>query len=155
MGNAKQTAAFYTSRFGFEYYAYKGLETGERGVASHVVKNAEGSIFVFCSVYQQDSNKEMNNHLVKHGDGVRDVAFTVEDSRAIYAYAVKGGAVSVMGPTELKDEHGTVIISTVRTYGDTTHTFVERKNYKGLFMPGFTAHYHKEAFNKLLNPIRF
>lgn len=81
--------------------------------------------------------------MVKHGDGVRDIAFTVEDSRAIYDYAVKGGAVSIMGPTELKDEHGTVIISTVRTYGETTHTFVERKNYNGLFMPGFSPHYLK------------
>ncbi len=117
VGNAKQTASFYTSRFGFDYFAYKGLETGERSVASHVVRNAEGSIFVFCSVYQQDSNEDMNRHLVKHGDGVRDIAFTVEDSKAIYDFAMKNGAVSVFAPRELKDENGTVIISSVRTYG--------------------------------------
>ncbi len=117
VGNAKQTASFYTSRFGFDYFAYKGLETGERSVASHVVKNAEGSIFVFCSVYQQDSNEDMNRHLVKHGDGVRDIAFTVEDSKAIYDFAMKNGAVSVFAPRELKDENGSVIISSVRTYG--------------------------------------
>lgn len=85
----------------------------------------------------------MNRHLVKHGDGVKDVAFTVQDCRAIYDYAVKGGAVSVHAPTELKDEHGSVIISTVQTYGQTTHTFIQRKNYKGLFLPGFTPHYMK------------
>ena len=155
VGNAKQTASFYTSRFGFEYFAYKGLETGERGVASHVVKNADGSIFVFCSVYQQDSNQEMNHHLVKHGDGVKDIAFTVEDSRAIYDFAIKNGAVSVRAPVEIKDENGTVVLSSVRTYGDTTHTFVERKNYKGLFLPGFVPHYMKEKFNDILKPIRF
>ena len=72
---------------------------------------------MFCSVYQQDSNEEMNRHLVKHGDGVRDIAFTVEDSRAIYDFAMKNGAVSVFAPKELKDEHGTVVVSSVRTYG--------------------------------------
>lgn len=97
----------------------------------------------------------MNHHLVKHGDGVKDIAFTVEDSRAIYDFAVKNGAVSVRAPVELKDENGTVVLSSVRTYGDTTHTFVERKNYKGLFLPGFAPHYMKEKFNDILKPIRF
>jgi 4-hydroxyphenylpyruvate dioxygenase len=97
----------------------------------------------------------MNKHFVKHGDGVRDVAFTVEDARAIYDFAIKGGAIPVYPPTELKDENGTVVISSVKTYGDTTHTFVERKNYKGLFLPGFVPHYHKEAFNTKMDPICF
>jgi 4-hydroxyphenylpyruvate dioxygenase len=66
----------------------------------------------------------MNHHILKHGDGVRDIAFTVEDATAIYDYAIKGGAVSVFPPTELKDENGVVILSSVRTYGETTHTFV-------------------------------
>jgi 4-hydroxyphenylpyruvate dioxygenase len=85
----------------------------------------------------------MNNHLTKHGDGAKDISFTVEDCRAIYARAIKGGAVSVYGPTELKDEHGTVVLSSIKTYGDTTHTFIERKNYKGLFLPGYTVHPNK------------
>lgn len=97
----------------------------------------------------------MNRHLVKHGDGVRDVAFTVEDSRAVYERAIKGGAVSINPPTELKDENGVAIISTVKTYGDTTHTFVERKNYKGLFLPGYQPHYFSESLNKLIKPICF
>jgi 4-hydroxyphenylpyruvate dioxygenase len=95
VGNAKQAASYYTSRFGFDFLAYKGLETGDRKVATHVVRNAEGTTFVFCSVYHKDSSEEMNNHLINHGDGVRDIAFTVEDSRAIYGYAIKNGAISV------------------------------------------------------------
>lgn len=85
----------------------------------------------------------MNRHIVKHGDAVRDVAFTVENTKAIYENAIKGGASSIMAPIELKDENGIVIIASVKTYGDTTHTFVERTNYKGLFLPGFIPHYNK------------
>lgn len=85
----------------------------------------------------------MNKHLIRHGDGVRDVAFTVDDATAIYEYSIKNGATSVHPPTKLEDKDGQVVISTIKTYGDTTHTFVERKNYKGLFLPGFNAHYHK------------
>lgn len=84
VGNAKQAASFYTSRFGFDYLAYKGLETGERNFASHVIRNGQGATFIFCSVYKQDSCETMNKHLVKHGDGVRDVAFNVENTKAIY-----------------------------------------------------------------------
>lgn len=77
VGNAKQAASFYTSRFGFEYLAYKGLETGDRVVASHVIRNHEGATFVFCSVYNRNSSEEMNNHFIQHGDGVKDIALTV------------------------------------------------------------------------------
>jgi 4-hydroxyphenylpyruvate dioxygenase len=124
VGNAKQAAAYYTSRFGFEYLAYKGLETGERGVASHVVSHNDGTVFVFSSVYHKDSNKEMNDHLINHGDGVKDIALTVENARATHDHAVKNGGVSVLAPTEFSDENGTVVMATVRTYGDTVHTFV-------------------------------
>lgn len=155
VGNARQAAAYYTSRFGFEYYAYKGLETGQRSVASHVIRNNEGSTFVLCSVYHEDSNETMNKHLVKHGDGVRDIAFTVEDATAIYDYSVKNGATGIQAPTKIEDKDGYVIYSTIKTYGDTTHTFIERKNYKGLFLPGFQAHYLTEAINKAFKPIKF
>lgn len=84
----------------------------------------------------------MNHHLIKHGDGVRDIALTVDDSNAVYDYAIKNGATSIKPPTKLEDKDGHVIVSTIKTYGDTTHTFVERKNYKGLFMPGYQPHYH-------------
>lgn len=154
MGNAKQAASYYTSRFGFEYLAYKGLETGDRSVVSHVVRNHEDTTFVFCSAYNRDSSEEMNRHLVEHGDGVKDIALRVEDARAVYDYAIKNGAVSVRAPYELSDEHGVVVLSTIKTYGDTVHTFVERKNYKGPFLPGYRAHHLTENLNKLLRPIR-
>lgn len=89
VGNAKQAASYYTSRFGFEYFAYKGLETGERKIASHAVRNHEGAIFVLCSVYHKDSDETMNEHLINHGDGVRDVAFAVENATAVYENAIK------------------------------------------------------------------
>lgn len=83
--------------------------------------------------------EDMSIHLMKHGDGVRDVAFEVDDCRGIYAEAVKRGAESVRAPTELKDEHGVCWIASVRTYGDTVHSFVECRDYKGVFLPGFQA----------------
>lgn len=93
--------------------------------------------------------------MINHGDGVRDVAFSVENSTAVYENAIKNGAVSIRPPCKLEDNDGYVIVSSVKTYGDTTHTFIERTNYKGLFLPGFQPHYHKEALNNLLNPIKF
>lgn len=90
----------------------------------------------------------MNEHLINHGDGVKDIALTVENATATYDHAIKNGGVSVMVPTEFKDEHGSVVMSSVKTYGDTIHTFVERHNYKGLFLPGFKPHHLKEALNQ-------
>ena len=80
---------------------------------------------------------EMAAFAAKHGDAVKDVAFQVDNCRAIYDVAVKRGAVSVKEPYELKDEHGVVVLATIKTYGDCTHTFVERQHYKGVFLPGF------------------
>jgi 4-hydroxyphenylpyruvate dioxygenase len=143
VGNAKQAASYYTSRFGFDYLAYKGLETGERKCAYHVIRNHQGPIFVLCSPYNEDSNADMNKHLVKHGDGVRDIAFTVENATAIYEHATKNGGIGVQKPTKTEDKDGYVITSTIKTYGDTTHTFVERQHYKGLFLPGYNPHHLK------------
>jgi len=92
---------------------------------------------------------------VKHGDGVRDVAFAVEDCKAIFERAIKGGAKVVYEPTELKDENGVVLVASVCTYGETTHTFVERTNYKGLFLPGYRPHHLKESFNSKCEPVKF
>lgn len=85
----------------------------------------------------------MNKHLTQHGDGVRDVAFSVDDATAIYDYSVKNGATSVHPPQKIEDSNGYIIFSTIKTYGDTTHTFIERKHYKGIFLPGYVPHYHK------------
>lgn len=93
--------------------------------------------------------------MIKHGDGVKDIAFLVEDAKAIYEHAVAHGAGSVYPPKQLTDEHGTVILSSIKTYGDTTHTFVQRNNYIGVFLPGFKAHTSKEGINSLVAPIKF
>jgi 4-hydroxyphenylpyruvate dioxygenase len=151
VGNAKQAAAYYTSRFGFEYFAYQGLETGNRQEAAHVLKQ-DKIFFVFKSSYGpfEDKENEISKHVSKHGDGVRDIAFTVDDSKKIYEKAMERGAISIMEPKVLEDEHGKVVISSVKTYGDTVHTFVERKNYKGPFLPGYKEHYNKEVLNEFL-----
>ncbi|XP_077895356.1 4-hydroxyphenylpyruvate dioxygenase isoform X2 [Ictidomys tridecemlineatus] len=113
VGNAKQAASFYCSKMGFEPLAYRGLETGSRQVVSHVVKQGK-IVFVFSSALNP-WNKEMGDHLVKHGDGVKDVAFEVEDCDYIVQY------------------------------GDTTHTLVEKTNYTGRFLPGFEAPLLKDS----------
>ena len=89
--------------------------------------------------------KELENH----GDGVKDVAFLVDDAAGIYNKAVQRGAKGVKPPEELKDENGSVVVATVQTYGDTCHTFVERRDYKGVFLPGFRKHHLKEPYNEL------
>lgn len=151
VGNAKQAASYYTSRFGFDYVAYQGLETGERKVATHVVKKNE-ILFAFSSSYGpfEDKENEIGQHLLKHGDGVKDIAFTVDDAKGIYEKAVSRGAKSVQEPKTLKDENGTVIVSSVQTYGDTIHTFVQRVDYKGPFLPGFKEHYLRDPINDVL-----
>lgn len=135
VGNAKQAADWYIARFGFSRIAYKGLETGHRDRVEHVIRQ-NNTTFSFVSPYTTD-DAEFTAHLGKHGDGVKDIAFTVDDVRGVYDVAVKSGGQVVREPFELKDEHGTVVLATIKTYGDTTHTFVERKNYKGAFLPGY------------------
>ncbi len=90
----------------------------------------------------------MNAHIAKHGDGVKDVAFTVDDAAGIYHKAVERGAHSVSPPQTYTDEHGSVVLASVKTYGDTIHTFVQRVDYKGPFLPGYKAHHYKEALNE-------
>lgn len=153
VGNAKQTSAWYTSRLGFEYYAYKGLETGERKTVSHVVKNGK-IIFEFMSSLEPSDPMGIGEHIKVHGDGVKDVAFHVDDAVGIYEKAIKRGAKSVREPQTLTDDDGSVIIATVRTYGDTDHTFVQRNDYKGFFMPGYKQHPKKEVFNEAYPPIK-
>eukprot|EP00731_Ephydatia_muelleri_P023061 Em0015g644a len=150
VGNAKQAASFYCTRMGFEPFAYKGLETGERGVVSHAVKQNK-IIFVFKSPLNP-GNQEMGQHLITHGDGVKDVAFSVEDCKALVEKARQRGGKVVHEVWEESDEQGTVIMATVQTYGDTTHTFVERTNYKGLFLPGYKGPLHQDCLLPTLPP---
>jgi len=139
VGNAKQAASYYCARMGFEPFAYKGLETGNRDVACHAVRQNETK-FVFKSSYEpnSDTTKEMGEHLTLHGDGVKDVSFAVEDLDGIIEKAKQRGVKVVREIWTEWDEHGTVRFARVQTYGDTTHTFIEfPPNYKGLFLPNY------------------
>ncbi|KAL0075177.1 4-hydroxyphenylpyruvate dioxygenase [Phycomyces blakesleeanus] len=134
--NAKQAASFYCTRLGFKHVAYRGLETGSREVASHVVKQGE-AIFVFESPIHPESMVDMAAEIARRGDAVKDVAFNVTNCRAVYEKAISRGAISVKAPEEITDEDGTVVMATLATYGDVHHTLIERTKYKGVFLPGF------------------
>ncbi|XP_008559279.1 4-hydroxyphenylpyruvate dioxygenase [Microplitis demolitor] len=151
VGNAKQAAGFYCARFGFEPLGYRGLETGSRKLASHAVKQNK-IVFVFESAYEPD-DKEMSQHLARHGDGVRDIAFSVEDIDTIVRIAKQRGAKIVKDIWEEKDEHGTVRMATVQTFGDTLHTFVDRTKYHGHFLPGY-ADVQPDPITRLLPPTK-
>jgi 4-hydroxyphenylpyruvate dioxygenase len=134
VGNAKQSQLFYRAAFGFKLVAYRGPETGVRDRASYLLE--QGKIRLVLTT-PMGPEGEIAAHIALHGDGVRDMAFWVDDCRDAYAKAIARGAVSVQEPTVMKDEGGEVIIAGIRTYGDTIHSIVERRNYKGIFLPGF------------------
>ncbi len=136
VGNAKQSAHFYKTAFGFQSVAYAGPETGVRDRVSHVLQQDKIRL-VLTTALQPDS--EINDHYVKHGDGVKVLALWVDDARSAYEETVKRGAKSYLEPEVLEDEFGTVVRSGIHTYGDTVHLFIERNNYTGAFMPGFKA----------------
>jgi 4-hydroxyphenylpyruvate dioxygenase len=154
VGNAKQAAGFYATFFGFKTVAYRGLETGSRYFASYVVANNDVR-FVFTSPIRSAKHlpqddpispedrallREMHEHLEKHGDAVKDVAFEVDSVDGVYEKAVAEGADAVQPPmTTGSKEHGHVRTAVIRTYGDTTHTLIARQNYRGAFLPGFRA----------------
>jgi 4-hydroxyphenylpyruvate dioxygenase len=126
------------------------LETGVRDVVSHVVRQ-NNITFVFQSPLNP-SNKEMGDHQSLHGDGVKDIAFTVDDARGLWKNCVLRGGKSIREPWEERDENGVVIMATIGTYGDTVHTFVERKNYHGDFLPNFIRLPFKDPLEKTLPP---
>ncbi|WP_353088470.1 4-hydroxyphenylpyruvate dioxygenase [Flavobacterium sp.] len=134
VGNAKQSAHFYKTAFGFQSLAYKGLETGSRDAVSYVLQQGKIRLVLTTPL---NSDSLINDHLRKHGDGVKVVALWVEDARSAWEETTKRGARSFMEPTVEKDAHGEVIRSGIYTYGETVHVFVERKNYAGTFLPGF------------------
>lgn len=153
VGNAKQAAFFYSTRFGMEIIGYRGLETGSRDVVSYALRSND-IIFVLQSALNPD-NKPFSEFLGKHGDGVKDVAFTVDDARVVWKRAVERGARSVREPWEEADEHGTVVFATIATYGDTEHTFVQRAGYvKGSFLPGYKVPESRDPLSALLGPTK-
>ncbi len=134
VGNAKQSAHFYKTAFGFQSHAYKGLETGSKDHVSYVLKQDKIRIVLTTPL---TSKSPINDHIVKHGDGVKVIALWVDDARSAYEETTKRGAKSYMEPVVEKDEHGEVVRAGIYTYGETVHMFVERKNYTGAFLPGF------------------
>ncbi|MEH7347002.1 4-hydroxyphenylpyruvate dioxygenase [Bacillus sp. JJ1532] len=133
-GNAKQSCYFFCSAFGFKPVAYSGLETGNRETVSYVLQQRKIRLVITGSLTEAS---RVSSFVKKHGDGVKDVALTVDDVEKAYKEAVSRGAIEIMPPFEIKDEHGTVKKAVIGTYGDTIHTLVERNNYKGVFMPGY------------------
>lgn len=134
VGNAKQAAHFYKTAFGFQSHAYAGLETGMKDRVSYVLKQDKIRLVLTTAL---NSESPIGDHVKKHGDGVKIVALWVEDARSAYAETTKRGAKSFQEPIVTKDEHGEVVTAGIYTYGETVHMFVERKNYKGEFLPGF------------------
>lgn len=134
VGNAKQAAHYYKTAFGFQSLAYSGPETGVRDRASYVLVQ-DKIRFVFTTALQPEG--PIAEHIAKHGDGVKVLALWVDDARSAWEETTKRGAKSFMEPTVETDEHGEVVRAGIHTYGDTVHIFVERKNYSGLFMPGY------------------
>jgi len=134
VGNAKQAAQFYRQVFGYKIVAYRGPETGTRDRASYVIVQDKVR-FILTTALRPDS--DIATHVHKHGDGVKDIALWVDDARTSFKLAVERGAQPAYEPKSLTDENGEVVIAGIRTYGETIHSLVERKNYKGIFMPGF------------------
>ncbi|MBA0049570.1 4-hydroxyphenylpyruvate dioxygenase [Streptomyces sp. AJS327] len=138
VGNAKQAAHYYSTAFGMRLVAYSGPENGARETASYVLESGSAR-FVLTSVIKPttDRGRFLAAHVAEHGDGVVDLAIEVPDVRAAYAYAVEHGAQGLEAPYEEKDEHGSVVLAAIATYGDTRHTLVERSGYEGVYLPGY------------------
>lgn len=134
VGNAKQAAHFYQSAFGFQPVAYAGLETGLKDRVSYVLRQ-DKITFVLTGALTPDS--EVAEHHKLHGDGVKVIALWVDDATISFDETTRKGAESDFSPKRISDENGEVVLSSIKTYGDTVHTFVERKNYNGVFLPGF------------------
>ena len=134
VGNAKQSAHFYKTAFGFQSEAYAGLETGAKDKVSYVLKQDKIRLVLTTPL---NPDGPINAHINKHGDGVKVVALWVDDATKSWEETTKRGARSFMEPTVEEDDQGHVVRSGIYTYGETVHIFVERKNYKGTFMPGF------------------
>jgi 4-hydroxyphenylpyruvate dioxygenase len=134
VGNAKQAAHFYKTAFGFQELAYAGLETGVRDRCSYVLVQDKIRL-VLTSPFDPES--ELSDHIRRHGDGVKVIALWVDDARSAFEETVKRGAKPFLNPIVEKDKNGEVVKSGIHTYGETIHLFIERKNYSGLFLPGY------------------
>jgi 4-hydroxyphenylpyruvate dioxygenase len=141
VGNAKQASHYYRAAFGYSLVAYRGPETGVRDRASYLMQQGKIRLVLTTPLAPESPIAE---HVHKHGDGVKDYALWVDDARLAYETAIARGAIPVQAPQVFSDEHGEVVIAAIGTYGDTIHSIVERRNYRGVFLPGFkpvTPHY--------------
>lgn len=134
VGNAKQAAYYYMAAWGFQPLAYAGLETGLKDRVSYVVSQDKIRLVLTSPL---KPGGEINKHIESHGDGVKAIALWVDDAAKSFNETTQRGAVPYLEPKKLKDKEGEVVLSGIHTYGETVHIFVERKNYKGVFMPGY------------------
>jgi 4-hydroxyphenylpyruvate dioxygenase len=134
VGNAKQAAYFYKTAFGFQSLAYAGLETGQRDKVSYVVRQGKITLVLTTPL---NSKHPINDHLRKHGDGIKVYAITVDDAAKSYRETTTRGGIPFMEPTTFEDKDGKVVVSGIHTYGEVVNLFIERKNYNGVFLPGF------------------
>jgi 4-hydroxyphenylpyruvate dioxygenase len=144
VGNAKQAAHYYKSAFGFQSLAYAGPETGVKDKTSYAVRQNKLTL-VFTTALRTGS--PIADHVYLHGDGVKIISLSVGDAVSAWEETTKRGAKSFMKPHKLEDEHGEVVLSGIHLYGETVHLFIERKNYNGLFMPGY------KEWKTLYNPL--
>lgn len=136
VGNARQAAYYYRNAFGFSQFAYAGLETGRRESTSYALEQGKARLVLTTSF---DPDDAVSDHVRRHGDGVRDIAFHVDDADAAFTEAVSRGATAVAEPHDRTDEHGTVRHAAIATYGDTIHSLLSYRDYRGPFLPGFQA----------------
>lgn len=145
VGNALQASYYYQKGFGFDLVGYRGLETGQRESVSYVLKQDHVQLILTGAL---SSNHQIADHVHQHGDGVKTIAFKARDARLAYDLAIKRGATSVAEPSEFEDDNGSIITASIKTYGETVHTFVQRKGNSSSFLPGFRKVDEKESKNK-------
>tara|TARA_Y100000588_G_scaffold393231_2_gene508358 strand:- start:190716 stop:191807 length:1092 start_codon:yes stop_codon:yes gene_type:complete len=141
VSNAKQAAHYYRTTFGFQPIAYRGLETDSRDKVSYVLKQNKIRYVITSPL---DGSSLIGEHIKKHGDGIKDVSFTVNNAESAWKETTSRGALNIQEPTLVEDENGEAVVATIQTFGDTTHTFVERNNYHGAFLPGYEMYDPKE-----------
>lgn len=164
VGNARQAATYFVVHFGFRVIAYRGPETGSYLISSYVVSNGSARFLLTAPITGPDNTSEkrasdedrkvlneIHAHLKEHGDGVKDIAFQVDDVNGVWEHAVNNGAASILKPTLLQDEkYGSVLCATIKTYGDTAHSLINRSGYMGAFLPGFRPAADLERLNEQL-----
>ena len=136
VGNARATAGFLTAAFGFSVTAFAGPETGRDDIASYLLEQGDIRLVVTAGL---TPDSHIWNHVREHGDGAQDLAFVVDDAAATYEAALARGATSAREPYELTDENGTLRLAAIGTYGETKHTFVDRRDYRGYYCPGYVT----------------